>query len=129
MRTLFLTPCCLLLLTATAVAELEVEKSKDETAGDTPLTFELQRAGDGGYGGFQVWGKVVNATDKTFENVQVIITIYDAKGGFLGRGRASANPGKIGPGQVSYIDELSVNIEKRKPARLEWKVVRESFDF
>lgn len=63
----------------------------------------------------------------TYEGIGLIITVYSAKGKLLGRGRTSVQPGVIGKGQVGYVDQFSIEIEKRKPARITWKVVSEGF--
>jgi hypothetical protein len=102
--------------------DLEVLENSEQTSEDIPLVFELQRVGTG-YDGLRVWGIVRNASTKTYENVGVIVSIHAADGSLLGRGRNSASPSKIGPGQIGYVDALDVNVENRKPAKLLWKVV------
>jgi hypothetical protein len=107
---------------------IESASSTEKTSIDIPLVFELQRVStSGGYGGFQVWGKVTNPGDDTYEGIGLIITVYSSKGKLLGRGRTSDRPGVIGKGQVGYVDQFSIEIEKRKPARITWKVVSEGF--
>lgn len=105
---------------------LRFQPSVEQTASDVPLVFELQRISTG-YGGLQIWGRVTNAGKKTYEGAQVILTAYDANDEFVGRGRDSASPHKIGPGNVTYIDGLSLNIDDRAPVRVEWKVIVEEY--
>lgn len=104
--------------------QIEIIESGEATAYDVPLAFEVQQIGPGGYsGGMMLQGRVINTTGKTYENVQVIVTAYGSDGKFLGRGNAHASPGKIGTGQIGYIDGLGIPFENAKPLKLAWKVV------
>ncbi len=65
---------------------IESASSTEKTSTDIPLVFELQRVStSGGHGGFQVWGKVTNPGDDTYEGIGLIITVYSSKRKLLGR--------------------------------------------
>ncbi len=106
--------------------DIQVVKSKEETSSDAPLMFELQKVGSS-YSGLSIYGKVTNPTDNEFENVTVIVTLYGPGGKFLGRGRTSTTPSKIGGGQVGYIDSLSVEVGNWRPVKLEWKIITSDY--
>lgn len=106
-----------------AHGEVIIEKSKDKTSGDVPLNFVLQKA-DWKYDGYAIWGKVVNdVDDKTYENVGIIFTAYDAEGKFLGRAQGSVGPTTIGEGEVGYVNATSIDTSHFLPAKIEWKVI------
>lgn len=102
--------------------DVEVVAGKEKTSKDTPLVFQLQKISTG-YSGISVFGRIGNGTDEPYEDVMVIVTAYGEDGKFLGRGRTSASPSTVGPGQVGYIDGLGIDIGNSRPVKMEWKVI------
>ena len=105
---------------------VKLVKSTDKTSADVGVTFELQRVGKG-YSGVRIWGKVRNTTMTTYKRLEVIVTGYDDKGKFIARGRASVGPSNVAPGQVGYVDGISLDTGNSALSKIEWKVIEEKF--
>ena len=96
-------------------------KDKDTTSKDIPLKFKLQKTlwdGEDVY----IWGKVKNKGTKTYKFITVTFTAYKGSK-FVGRDNWCINPGTLKKGNVGYINKKFVNCEKRKPTRIEYKVM------
>jgi hypothetical protein len=109
-----------------AAKKIKSIRSKEKTASDTSLEFTVQGISKG-YRGLQIYGKVTNAGTDSFQSLNVIVTAYDAKGKFISRGRSSVSPSKVGPGEVGYVDQLSIDTQGKTPAKFEWKVIKSDF--
>ncbi len=105
--------------------EVIVVEAVEKTAADIPLKFEVQKT-TWKYGRLYIWGKVSNPSDTVFDFVRVNFTCTDKAGNFLGRGTWHCDPYLIGPKEVGYIDDKHLETEKRKPAKVEYKVVGKS---
>jgi hypothetical protein len=65
---------------------------------------------------------VENTTQNTYGNVKVIFTVKVSSGKFIGRKVWDADPSKIKPGQIGFIDGKYVRCERKKPFYLEYNV-------
>jgi hypothetical protein len=68
---------------------------------------------------------VENTTQNTYDNVKVIFTVKGSSGKFIGRKVWDADPSKIEPGQIGFIDGKYVRCERKKPYYLEYNVTAE----
>jgi len=109
---------CIAFLALGAVVSI---KDKDKTSKDITLKFELQKTtwnGDDIY----IWGKVKNKGSKTYDAVTVTFTAYKGSK-FIGRENWRIEPSTLKKSQIGYIDKKYVKCEKRKPTRIEYKVM------
>ena len=111
---------CIAILSLGAVVSI---KDKDKTSKDIPLKFELQKTtwdGDD----INIWGKVKNTGSKPYKYVQVVLSAYKGSK-FIGRNIWCVTPRTLKKGNVGYLDKVHVYCEKRKPTRIEYKVLGE----
>ena len=105
-----------------SAAEIIVVESKETTAADIPLSFELQKT-TWNDEKVRIWGKVTNSGKATYKFVKVIFSSFDKDGKFLGRDTWHCDPDVIGPKQVGYVDDRFLETEGRRPAKIEFRVL------
>jgi len=114
----------LLASSSALAAEIIITESADVTSKDLPLKFTLEKTTwrrDHIY----IFGTVKNTGTTKYRYVQVIFTVKDAEGKFIGRRTVFVSPFDIGPGQVGYIEGSFVECEGRKPSKVEYSVIGE----
>ena len=123
MRRILITILLAVSMTSAAFAgELFATRSKDMTSKDISLKFVLEKT-TWDEEDVLIWGTVENTGTAKYRAVQVVFTVRDARGKFIGRHTWYVEPDEIGPEQVGYIEQKHVYCEGRKPSQIEFSVI------
>jgi hypothetical protein len=106
---------------------LVVEMDTDKTSKDIDVKFQLQRANWSGEN-LTLFGKVSNETQKNYQYVQVILTVYDKEGNFVTRSTTGIYPDVLGSMKVGYMDADYIETGELIPSRVTIKVTGELDD-
>jgi hypothetical protein len=126
----FLTVFCLMILilsvsqdTFAALGNLKFSKSRETTAEDIPLDFNLEKTSySNGY--LRIWGSVRNKMNGVpYRFVKVTFSLWGGHSGkLITREFTFTSPMHIGPGQIGYIHEYMIECDASQLNLVEYKV-------